>query len=161
MYYFNHVNVRLFWEGTWDISGRKISESIPNSSGIYMILAERRSPEIPSFIEQHDNLRLLYIGESDHLRKSLTESKRWGDWEHFSPGHRLLLKIAKTERLECRRKVASLLTFQNKPLCNTRYNNVAGITCLQLQVTHTGSLQPLRIQTAETEMPETRNKIFA
>ena len=161
MYYFNHVNVRLFWEGTWDISGRKIAESIPNSSGIYMILAESSSSEVPSFIEVNNNLRLLYIGESEHLRKSLTESKRWGDWEHFSPGHRLLLKIAKTERLECRRKVASLLTYQNKPLCNTRYNNVAAITCLQLQVAHHGSSLPLRIQAAEPEIPVTQNKIFA
>jgi|GEM_PF-5620527 len=144
MRYLRHVNVRLFWEGTWEITGRRLPESIPNTAGIYLVVAERIATGQSSFLETGGASRLLYIGESEHLRKSLMESKRWGDWEHFSPGHRLLLKLAKTDRLECRKKIASLLTFQNKPLCNTRYNNVALVTCLQLKLSHTGSWHPLR-----------------
>ena len=139
-----HVNVRLYWEGSWDVTDRQLPESLPNTPGIYMIVAERITPNQLSFIDDESNLRLVYIGETEHLRKSLNESKRWGDWEKYGKGYRLLLKVAKTDRVECRRKIASLLTFQNKPACNTRYNNVALITCLQLNLSHSGCCQPLK-----------------
>lgn len=144
MRFVRHVNVRLNWEGTWDITGRQIPASVPNTEGIYMIIAERIMTKGIRFFEDPSHMQLLYIGESEYLKRSLSESKRWSDWEHFSPGHRLLLKVAKTDRLDCRKKVTSLLTFQNKPLCNTRYNNATLVTCLRLNISHSGSWKPLR-----------------
>lgn len=151
MRFLQHVNVRLYWEGTWDITNRQLPESLPNTPGIYMIVADLQPKDDRWFFQEPDQLRLLYIGETEHLRKSLNESKRWNDWEKQCRGSRLLLKVAKTDRIDCRRKIASLLTFQNKPECNTRYNNVALVTCLQLNLSHTGSCRPLKNESPSPE----------
>lgn len=153
------VNVRLFWEGTWDITHRRIADSIPSSQGIYIIVCENRGADGNYTNDPSRLYDLLYVGESHNIRQALQESKKWEKWDRSRGKRSLLMKLAKTDNLACRRKVASLLTFQNKPLCNTRFHNVSLMSCLHLTILHAGSWLPLKNPDPQQNMQISANMV--
>ncbi|MGL4597744.1 MAG: hypothetical protein ACRCYO_09455 [Bacteroidia bacterium] len=145
----NRLHLRLFWEGSWDISTLRTPENIPRTAGIYMITA-MRSQGNPAISEDAE---IIYIGESDNLYLALSQCKLWSRWEKFAKGKSLRLNIAKTDHLECRRTIAAVLAFQNKPKANSRFVNISMFRYVHVDLMNYGQCTPLHNMYNERDYP--------
>ncbi|MGL5889770.1 MAG: hypothetical protein ACRC3B_07790 [Bacteroidia bacterium] len=137
----DRLHLRLFWEGTWDLSSRLVAESVPSTPGIYTVFAPRKPGLIAH--DHPDAYELLYIGESENIRHALIKSKKWNIWERKSATGQLLLRITKTDHVLCRRTIAAVLAFQNKPVCNSRFVNISLFRYVHVTVSNFGAYMPL------------------
>ncbi len=94
---------------------------------------------------------VIYIGESDNLYLALSQCKLWSRWQKLSKGKSLRLTIAKTDHLECRRTIAAVLAFQNKPKANSRFVNISMFRYVHVDVMNFGQSFPLLNMYNETD----------
>jgi hypothetical protein len=99
--------VKLFWEGLWDITEKKAPLNVPESGGILMLLDARFTPNKVGF--DTTSYRLIELCESSNMYGTLMNSSRFQNWKAQSD-NRLLLKISKIDSAADRAEIIRLLT---------------------------------------------------
>lgn len=108
--------ISLNFQGYW-LEAKK--NGIPNESGIYCVYTGT-----PSKDGKTVTLRsLIYVGESDNVRKRLREHERLSDWKKYlNHGETLCYSFASVTN-EDRKRAEAALIYHHKPPCNTEYKN--------------------------------------
>ena len=107
----------LKFGGYW----REVNEDgIPAKSGIYGVYAATYNST-----EKTVSLRkLLYIGESENVRKRIKEHEKRPRWRReLRPGEILCFNMAPISPAADRERAEAAMIFEHKPLCNVEYVN--------------------------------------
>ena len=114
----------LSYRGFWELGSTfyiLIEDSIPNCSGIYSVYACKR--ERANVIRS--SLRLIYIGEADHVRDRIQNHDKRTKWEEcLESGEGLCIAVADFPWVEDNRKsVEAALIYKHPelPLINEKH----------------------------------------
>jgi len=99
--------LKLFWEGLWDISDRTATlNNIPESGGILMLIDACYTPNKIGF--DTCTYRLIELMECNNMYATVHHSANLSRWKAQSFNH-LLLKIARVDHPVQRREILDLL----------------------------------------------------
>jgi hypothetical protein len=98
--------IKLFWEGLWDITEQDAPLNIPESGGILMLIDACYTPNKIGF--DTDSYRLIELCETNNMYSAILNSNYFLNWKKHCE-NRLLLKIAKIENQTDRQEVLRLL----------------------------------------------------
>jgi hypothetical protein len=99
--------IKLFWEGLWDITEHDAPLNIPESGGILMLIDAKYTPNKIGF--DTDSYRLIELCEASNMYTAIVNNQRFQDWKKRS-NNRLLLKIAKIDNAFDRAEVLHVLS---------------------------------------------------
>lgn len=104
-------NFDLEFDGYWT---EKTKGAMPSLGGIYCVYEGSYDPAKEGVAIR----RLIYIGESNDVKASVSHYKNWDRWRRYvGSGNDLCFSIASVEST-FRRRVKAALVFQHKPPLN-------------------------------------------
>jgi hypothetical protein len=98
--------VKLFWEGLWDITEQKAPLNVPETGGILMLIDAMYTPNKIGF--DTGTYKLIDLFESSNMYATILNHTLFQQWKEEST-NRLLLKIAKIDKADERREILNLL----------------------------------------------------
>ncbi|MFI5150184.1 MAG: hypothetical protein ACHQRM_10670 [Bacteroidia bacterium] len=99
--------LKLFWEGLWDISDKTATlNNIPESGGILMLIDACYTPNKIGF--DTGTYRLIELIECSNMYSTISNISNLKRWKGQSHNH-LLLKIARVDNLVQRQEILSIL----------------------------------------------------
>ena len=101
------TEIKLFWEGLWDISEEGAPLNIPETGGILMLIDARYTPNKIGF--DTGTYSLVELCDSDNMYNTLRNPLKFQGWKKLTQ-NRLLVKIAKLENQGQRREIVDLLS---------------------------------------------------
>lgn len=113
--------IKLFWEGLWDLTEQETSLNISESGGILMLLDARHTPNKIGF--DTGTYRLLDLCEVSNMQEALQNKFAVQKWKTLS-NNRLLLKISKIDNQEDRKEILLLLKGSTEAPDNLRISNI-------------------------------------
>ncbi len=113
--------VKLFWEGLWDITEKKAPLNVPESGGILMLIDAQFTPNKIGF--DTTSYKLIDLYDSPNMYDTVMNTNRFHHWKREAE-NRLLLKIAKVEPAEDRAHLLSLLTGKSDSPANIILSNI-------------------------------------
>jgi hypothetical protein len=107
--------IKLFWEGLWDITEQDAPLNIPDSGGILMLIDACYTPNKIGF--DTDSYRLIELRETNNMYSAILNGNYFQAWKNRCE-NRLLLKIAKIENQTERQEVLRLLVGADRENCS-------------------------------------------
>jgi hypothetical protein len=99
--------LKLFWEGLWDISDRTAAlNNIPDSGGIIMLIDACYTPSKIGF--DTGAYHLIELMDCSNMYAAITNPINLSRWKAQSPNH-LLLKLARADQPVQRKNILCLL----------------------------------------------------
>lgn len=93
-------------------------DGLPAQSGIYCVYS-------CTYDAQNDTVsikKLIYIGESDNIRKRVKDHEKWDKWRReLGLGQQLCFSAALIGPQSDRERAEAAMIFKHKPPCNTEY----------------------------------------
>jgi hypothetical protein len=118
--------MKLFWEGLWDISDKTATlNNIPDTGGILMLIDARYTPNKIGF--DTGTYRLIELMECNNMYSTISAPSNLLRWKSQS-SHHLLLKIARVDDAIQRKEILALLLGDTEApaglfLSNTGYRS--------------------------------------
>jgi hypothetical protein len=103
--------IKLFWEGLWDISEQEAQLSIPETGGILMVIDARYTPNKIGF--DTFTYRIIDLYETNNMYEAMLNASQVQSWRMQCP-NRMLLKIARIENSIQRKEILEILAGDTK-----------------------------------------------
>jgi hypothetical protein len=113
--------IKLFWEGLWDITEHNGPLNISEAGGILMLLDARHTPNKIGF--DTGSYRLLDLCEVSNMHDALQNKYDIQNWKMLS-SNRLLLKISKIDSPNDRKQILQLLKGSADAPDDLRISNI-------------------------------------
>ncbi len=113
--------IKLFWEGLWDITEQDTSPNISEAGGILMLLDARHTPNKIGF--DTGTYRLLELCEVSNMHEAMQNKFAIQNWKKLCT-NRLLLKISKIDNASDRKEILMLLKGEADTPDNLRISNI-------------------------------------
>jgi hypothetical protein len=124
--------IKLFWEGLWDITEQDGSLNISEAGGILMLLDARHTPNKIGF--DTGTYRLVELCEVSNMHEALQNKFTVQNWKRLC-NNRLLLKISKIDNPTDRKEILMLLKGSAEAPDNLQIFNIGYKLPLKAQYT--------------------------